>query len=59
MPYKNPKQGLAVFLDIQRKRGQAAASEFAHKHKSDMARGAKAAAKDRGSKPYRARKRGK
>lgn len=59
MPYSNPKQGLAIFLDLQRKKGQAAAEAFAHKHKGDMARGAKAAAKARGSKPYRARKRDK
>lgn len=57
MPYSNPKQPIAIFLDIQRKKGQAAAKAFADKHRSEMSRGAKAAARDRGSRPYRARKR--
>lgn len=47
MPYSNPKQALAVFLDIQRKRGQAAAEAFGRKHREDMARGAKSAHKQR------------
>lgn len=57
MPYSNPKQGLAVFLDIQRKKGQAAAEDFASRHRGDMRRGAKAAAKEKTSKTYRPRSR--
>lgn len=57
MPYSNPKQPVAIFLDIQRRRGQAAAEAFARKHRNEMSRGAKAAAKDRSGRAYRARSR--
>ena len=53
MPYSNPKQATAIFLDIQRKRGQAAAKAFADRHRGDMKR----AAQDRSSRTYNARKR--
>jgi hypothetical protein len=56
MPYSNPKQALAIFLEIQRRRGQAAAEAFGKKHSADMSRGAKAAAKASGRRPYRPKK---
>lgn len=47
MPYPK-KQAVAIFLDIRRRQGEAAAKSFAHKHSADMARG-------KGERPYRAR----
>ena len=41
MPYKNPKQPIAIFLDLQRRKGDAAAKAFAHKHPREMSKGAK------------------
>jgi hypothetical protein len=41
MPYSNPKQAVAIFLDLQRKKGQEAARAFAQKHKKDMSGGKK------------------
>lgn len=42
MPYSNPKQATAVFLNIKRREGLAAAKAFGRKHREDMARGQKA-----------------
>ena len=53
MPYPR-KQAVAIFMDIQRKRGQAAAEAFGRKHRGDMAKSAKSA---HSHKPYSARKR--
>ena len=39
MPYSNPKQATAIFLDLKRKQGLKAAKMFAEKHKADMRRG--------------------
>ena len=50
MPYSNPKQATAIFMDIQRKRGMAAAKAFGRKHKADMARGAMASYRSRKSR---------
>lgn len=41
MPYDNPKQATAIFMDIARKRGMAAAKAFGRKHSEDMSRGQK------------------
>jgi hypothetical protein len=49
MPYENPKQATAIYLDIKRRQGQAAARAFARKHSGDMA-------KNRGAKPYKSRR---
>lgn len=48
MPYSNPKQAKAIFLNIKRRRGMAAAKAFGRKHAEDMA-------KDGGQKPYKSR----
>lgn len=53
MPYSNPKQATAIFMDIKRRRGLEAAREFGRKHRTDMSKGAKAAA---GKRPYQLRK---
>ena len=50
MPYDNPKQATAIFLNIRRRKGAAAAKAFARKHSGDMARGV-----ERGKAPYRRR----
>ena len=50
MPYSNPKQAVAVFMDIKRKKGLDAASAFGRKHREDMVRGAKASHEGR---PYK------
>lgn len=52
MPYDNPKQPLAIFLNIKRRKGLEAAKTFANKHSADMG-------KSQGGRPYRARKRSK
>lgn len=52
MPFSNPKQPIAVFLNIKRRQGANAARAFAEKHRKDMG-------KSGGAKPYRARKRSK
>lgn len=56
MPYSNPKQPVAIFLDIKRRQGLEAAKAFGRKHSAEMSKGSKAAAKNRGARPYRARK---
>lgn len=50
MPYKKD-QARAIFLDIQRKKGQEAAKAFGRKHRDDL-KGAKSA-----GRPYTARRR--
>lgn len=55
MPYSNPKQPVAAFLDIKRRQGLQAARAFADRHKADMKRGAQSAARSRSSKAYRPR----
>lgn len=51
MPYSNSKQPVAIFLNLKRRKGAAAAKAFAEKHSADMSKGARAA----GSRPYKAR----
>lgn len=41
MPYDNPKQPVAIFMDLMRRRGEAAARAFASKHRADMSKGRK------------------
>ena len=36
MPYDNPKQAVAIFLDIKRKKGLKKAKEFGRKHREDF-----------------------
>ena len=36
MPYKDPKQAKAIFLDIKRREGLAAAKAFGRKHREDF-----------------------
>ncbi len=36
MPYDNPKQAKAIFLNIKRKKGLAAAKQFGEKHREDF-----------------------
>lgn len=49
MPYDNPKQPIAAFLNIKRRKGPAAARAFAKKHRADLSKGSSA-------RPYKARK---
>lgn len=51
MPWSNPKQPVAIFLDLKRRKGDAAARAFAKKHPGEMARGAKAAHPGRNYRP--------
>lgn len=50
MPYSNSKQPVAIFLDIKRRQGLAAAEAFGRKHRAEMAKGAKGA---HGQRPYK------
>lgn len=52
MPYSNPKQATAAFLDIKRRQGLGKAKAFGRKHADALSK----AAKMRGKKPYRSRK---
>lgn len=36
MPYDDPKQAVAIFLDIKRRQGAAAARAFGRKHREDF-----------------------
>lgn len=36
MPYDDPKQATAIFLDIKRKKGLKKAKEFGRKHRQDF-----------------------
>lgn len=38
MPYENPRQAVAIFLDIKRRKGDAAAHRWARKHRADFKR---------------------
>lgn len=49
MPYKDPKQATAIFLDIKRREGMAAAKAFGRKHRADF-KG------DKRPRPYRSRR---
>lgn len=49
MPYSDPKQAVAIFLSIKRKRGLAAAKAFGRKHADDFGRKHK-------PRPYRPRR---
>ena len=50
MPYKDPKQATAVFLNIKRRRGMAAAKAFGRKHREDFK------SEGRPNRPYRSRR---
>lgn len=41
MPWKNPKQAAAIFLNLQRRKGLAAAEAFGRKHREEMSQGAR------------------
>lgn len=41
MPYSNPKQPTAIFLNIKRRKGEAAAKAFARKHREEMSASAR------------------
>lgn len=41
MPYSNPKQSTAAFLNIKRRQGLAAAKAFGRRHREDLARAQK------------------
>jgi plasmid stabilization system protein ParE len=56
MPYDNPKQATAIFLDIKRKQGLSAAKAFGRKHREDLQRGQQMAAGTK-SVPYTPRPR--
>lgn len=49
MPYKDPKQAIAILLDKKRREGQAAAEAFSRKHRADFKKN------NRRTKPYRGR----
>ena len=49
MPYDNPKQAVAIFLDIKRRQGSAAAKAFGRKHRGDFK------ARRKKPRPYRPR----
>jgi hypothetical protein len=55
VPYDNPKQAVAAFLNIRKRQGQRAASTFAKKHGRDMEAGAKAAHAEKAYKSRKAR----
>lgn len=57
MPYSNPKQPVAIFLDIKRRQGLEAAKAFGRKHRTEMKQSAKAVAKERSGRAYRPRSR--
>lgn len=51
MPYDDPKQAVAIFLDIKRRKGAAAAKAFGRKHSEDFK------GRRRKPRPYRPRRR--
>ena len=51
MPWSNPKQPVAIFLDLKRRKGEGAARAFAKKHPGEMARGAQASHNKRNYRP--------
>lgn len=50
MPYDNPKQPIAIFLDIKRRQGLAAAKRFGEKHREEFKKRRKK------PRPYRPRR---
>ena len=54
MPYSNPKQATAAFLNIKRRQGLEAARAFGRKHREDLSRGAKSHA----PRAYKSRRKG-
>jgi hypothetical protein len=53
MPYSNPKQPIAIFLDIKRRQGLAAAKAFGAEHREEMKGTAQ---RRRKSRPYKSRR---
>lgn len=50
MPYKDPKQAKAIFLDIKRRQGLQAAKAFGRKHRDAFRKGAGTSYKSRSSR---------
>lgn len=55
MPYSNPKQPVAAFLNIKRKQGLSAAKAFGRKHREELESAAKSKMKASGQRPYSGR----
>lgn len=55
MPYSNPKQAIAVFLDIKRKKGLDAAKAWGRQHRGELSAAMKGNHNHHG-RQYKARK---
>lgn len=49
MPYSNPRQPVAIFLSIKRRRGEAAAEAFGRKHRDEFRKAARYRTRNRRS----------